>query len=184
MSIGLLGSGFEGLSAAAPAEQLRAFVSTKSCFFLENWCTFSYERLLIAALCILYPHRKKGNLLKINFKCIVITRIAWANKHIFIQNEAVHSSFYENLGNGYGHAYRACFYKFWYKWVTIRTVLNQGLWNTGECSNHCSNLHLLLANVFTAFGYNEWQLEAVLKLQTFSKHLLIFFFFFTKCFHM
>ena len=55
----------------------------------------------------------------------------------------------------------------------MKTVLNQGLWNTGQCSNHCSNLHLLLANVFTAFGYNEWQLKAVLKIQTsFSKHLL------------
>ena len=34
VSIGLLGSGFERLSAAAPAEQFHAFLSTKSCFFL------------------------------------------------------------------------------------------------------------------------------------------------------
>ncbi len=33
VSTGLLGSGFEGPSAAAPAGQLRAFLSTKSCFF-------------------------------------------------------------------------------------------------------------------------------------------------------
>ena len=31
VSIGLLGSGLGGLSAAAPAEQLRAFLSTKPC---------------------------------------------------------------------------------------------------------------------------------------------------------